>query len=108
VNADPEGDIEINQFHLMLGHCGLDRWKRIANIHGFRLIGEFKAFKECSISKAGQKNVKKEWKGGSQISAERLYTDITSIKIESYVRSKFRVLIVDNYTDYCWSLLLKY
>jgi hypothetical protein len=58
--------------------------------------------------KARQKNVKKEWKGGSQIFGERLYIDISSIKNESYSASKFWALIVNNYTDYCWTLFLKY
>jgi len=54
-----------------------------------RLNGEFETCKECAIAKAWQKNVNKEWKGGSQIPGERVYLDITSIKDVSYGGSKF-------------------
>ena len=91
----------------MLGHCGSDRLEKTAKIHGFNLIGDFKTCEECAIAKARQKNVKKEWKGGSQVPGERLYIDISSIKSPSYGGSKFWVLIVDDYTDYCWSIFLK-
>jgi hypothetical protein len=33
--------------------------------------------------------------------------DITSIKGESYGGSKFRALVVDDYSGYCWSYFLK-
>ena len=105
---DLKKGVEINKFHKMLGHCGSDKLRKTANIHGFKLIGEFTTCEECAISKARQKNVAKEWKGGSLIPGERLYIDISSIKNESFGGSKFWVLIVDNYTDYCWSLFLKH
>jgi hypothetical protein len=50
-----------------------------------------------------QKSGREEAKSG-----ERLYIDISSIKNESFGGSKFWVLIVDDYTDYCWSLFLKH
>jgi hypothetical protein len=105
VNMDLKKGVEINKFHKMLDHCRSDKLKKTANIHGFKLIGEFKTCEDCAISKARQKNVAKEWKGGSQIPGERLYINISSIRFGG---SKFWVLIVDNYTDYCWGLFLKY
>ena len=99
--------IEINKFHKMLRCCGSDRLEKAARIHGFKLIGEFNTCEECAVSKARQKNVKKEWKRVSQIPKERLYIDISSIKNASYGGSKFWVLIVDTYTDYCWNVFLK-
>jgi hypothetical protein len=33
--------------------------------------------------------------------------DISSIKERSFSGAKFWVLIVDDYTDYCWSFVLK-
>ena len=58
---------------------------------------------ECNISKAGQKNVKNEWKGGRQVPGERLYIHNSSLNNASYGESKFWLLIVNNYTEYCWS-----
>jgi hypothetical protein len=34
-------EIDVNKFHEMIGHCGLDRLKKTANIHGLKLKGEF-------------------------------------------------------------------
>jgi hypothetical protein len=57
VKMDLKKDVEINKFHRMLGHCGSGKLKNTANIHGFKLIGEFKTCEECAISKARKKNV---------------------------------------------------
>jgi hypothetical protein len=36
-------EVDVNKFHEMVGHCGVDRLKKTANIHGLKLKGEFKA-----------------------------------------------------------------
>ena len=99
--------LDINRFHEILGHCGLDRLQKTAKIHGLKLKGDFEVCKDCAVAKARQKNVNKVWKVGSQIPGERLYLDISSIKEKSFGGAKFWVLIVDDYTDFCWSLFLK-
>jgi transposase InsO family protein len=38
---------------------------------------------------------------------ERLYVDVSSIKERSFGGSKFWALIVDDYSDYCWSFVVK-
>jgi hypothetical protein len=38
---------------------------------------------------------------------ERLYVDISSIKERSFSGAKFWALIVDDYSDYCWSFVMK-
>jgi hypothetical protein len=101
VNTVLKKGVEINKFHKKSGHFGSDRSEKSAKIHGFKLIGEFETYKECAISKARQKNVKKDWNGGSQTPGERLYVDISSIKNAGYGGSKFGILIVDDYTAYC-------
>ena len=80
----------------MLGNCWSDRLVKTAKIHSVKLSGEFRMCEECAIAKAWQKNVNKEWKGGSQVPGERLYLDISSIKDISYGGPKFWVLIVDD------------
>jgi hypothetical protein len=49
-------------------------------------------------------NVNKDWKGESQVPTEIVYLYISSIKGESYGSSCFWILVVDDHTDYCWSL----
>ena len=84
--SDPvsKKNVDINLFHKMLGHCGSDRLEKTAKIHDFKLHGEFKTCEECAIAKARQKNLNKDWKGGSQIPGERLYLDISSVRDASY------------------------
>jgi hypothetical protein len=94
----------VKKFHEMIGQCGVYRLKKTANIHGLKLKGEFKVCEDCALAKARQRNVNKDWKGGSQTPGERVYLDISSIKGESYGGSCFWALVLDDHTDYCWSL----
>jgi hypothetical protein len=41
-------EINLNKFHEMIGHCGADRLKKTANIHGLKLKGEFKVCEYCA------------------------------------------------------------
>jgi transposase InsO family protein len=103
---DSNKSIDVNKFHEMIGHCGLDLLKKTAQIFGLKLKGDFEVCSDCAIAKARQKNVGKDWKGGSQVPGERVYLDISFIKDESYGDSRFWALLVDDYTDYCWSIFL--
>ena len=58
------------------------------------------------MEKARQKIIDQDWKGVSQAPGERVYRDISSIGDESYGGSCFWVLLLDDYTDLCWSILL--
>jgi hypothetical protein len=80
----------------MLGHCGSDRLEKTAKIHDLKLNGDFKNCEQCTIAKARQKNVKKDWRGGSQVPEEQLYLDISSIMDLSYRESKFWALIQES------------
>jgi hypothetical protein len=100
-------EIDVNKFHEMIRHCGDDRLKKTANIHGLKLKGEFKICEDCEFAKARQRNVNKDWKGGSQEPEERVHLDMISINDESYGASCSRALVVDDHTDYYWSLFLK-
>jgi hypothetical protein len=104
---DSVKSIDVNKFHEMIGHCGLDRLKKTAQVHGLKLKGDFKVCKDFAVAKARQKNLKKDWKSQSQVSGERVYLDMSSIRDESYGGSCFWVLLIDDYSDYCWSIFLK-
>jgi hypothetical protein len=64
---------DVNKFHEMIWHCGVDRLKKTANIHDLKLKGEFKVCEDCALAKVRQRNVNKEWKGESQVSGEKVY-----------------------------------
>jgi hypothetical protein len=66
--------------------------KKTAQIFGVKLKGDFEVCSDCAIAKARQKNLSKDWKGGSQVPGEQVYLDISSIKDESYGGSCFWAL----------------
>jgi hypothetical protein len=69
----------VNKFHEIIGRCGVDLLKKTANIHGLKLKGDFMVCEDCELAKARQRSISKDWKGGSQVSGERVYLDISSI-----------------------------
>ena len=93
--------IDINNLHKMLGHCGEATARMTGKAHGYDVVGIFKPCEACSVGKARQKSINKEWKGGSVTAGERLYVYIRSITGESYGESKFWALVVDDYLSYC-------
>ena len=50
----------MNKFHEMIGHCGVDRLKKTAQVHGLKLKGDFKVCEDCAVTKARQKNLNKD------------------------------------------------
>jgi hypothetical protein len=102
-----ERSYDINHFHKLFGHCGQEVLNNTTKMYGFKPSGNFDTYEQCAIAKAQQKNVNKNWLGSSNLPGERLYVDISSIKERIFGGAKFWSLIVDDYTDYCWSFLLK-
>jgi hypothetical protein len=107
INADHNKGIDASMFHEMMSHCGMDKLQKTADIHGLKLTGKLTICENCTLAKARQKNVNKKRKGSSKIPGERIYLDISSVQDVCFGGAKFWVLIVDDYTDYCWSLSLK-
>jgi hypothetical protein len=90
----------------MIVHCGTDRSKRTATtFHSLKMKGELKVCEDCAVAKARQKNITQDWKEGSHAPGDHL--EISSIRDKNYGGSCFWVLMLDDYTDYCWSNFLK-
>jgi hypothetical protein len=81
--------IDLNNLHKILGHCGEVNARLTRKAYGNEVTGIFDVCEACSVTKARQKNINKEWKGGRLIHGERLYFDISSIKGTSFGGSKF-------------------
>jgi hypothetical protein len=81
--------ISINNLHKSLGHCGEVVTIMTGESFGYDVVGNYMTCEACSVAKARQKNIIKDWKGSSITPGERLYADISSIKVESYGGSKF-------------------
>jgi hypothetical protein len=104
---DSGKSVNVDKFHEIIGNSGLDCLKKTSQVHGLKLKDDFEVCEDCTVAKARQKNLNKDWKGGSQVSGERAYLDIIFIRDESYGGFCFWVLLVDGYTDYCCSIFLK-
>ena len=92
----------------MLSHEHEAATKATAKYYGVKLTGTMGVCEDCATAKARQKNLNRG--DGTKRATEkgqRLYFDISSIKNESFGKSKFWLLIVDEVTDYCWSYFLK-
>jgi hypothetical protein len=72
INAKHNKGIDVNVFHEMMSHCGVDKLQKTADIHGLKLTGKLTICENYALAMAGQKNVKKEWKGSSKIPGERI------------------------------------
>jgi hypothetical protein len=76
-------------------------------MYEFKSSGNFDTCEHCAIAKVQQKKVNKNWLGSCNLPGECLYVDISLIKESNINGAKFWALIVDDYTDYCWSFVLK-
>jgi hypothetical protein len=90
-----------------LGHCGEASARLTGKALDYEVIGTFDTYEACSIGKAKEKNVNKQWKGGSSVPGERLYVDISSIQGVSFGGAKFWALVVDDFSSYCCSYFLR-
>jgi hypothetical protein len=102
-----ERNHDINHLHKVFGHCGLETLKSTSEMYGLKHSGNFETCEECAVAKARQKNVNKNWLNSSDVPGERLYINISSIAEKSFGGAKFWAFIIDNYSDYCWSFILK-
>jgi hypothetical protein len=98
---------DLNHLHKVFGNCGQEILNYTIKMYGFKSSGNFDTCEQCAIAKPQQKNVNKNWLCSSNLPGERLYVDISSIKERNIGGAKFWALIVDEYTDYCWSFVLK-
>jgi hypothetical protein len=92
---------DINHLNKLFGHCSQEIVNNTIKMYGFKSPNNFDTCEQCAIAKARKKNLNKNWLGSCNLSGERLYVDISSIKERSFGGAKFWALIVDDYADYC-------
>jgi hypothetical protein len=98
---------DINHLQKVFGHCGQEVLNITIKMFGFKSSSNVDTCEQCAITKARQKNLNKNWLGSSNLPGEGLYVNISLIKEKIFRGAKFWGLIVDDYTDYCWSFTLK-
>jgi hypothetical protein len=98
--------VNINKLHLLMGHACESTIRATAKHYSLSLKGTFMVCTDCALAKARQKNVEKVGTP-STYPAQRFYLDISSTKVASFGGSKFWLLVIDHFTDMCWSFFLK-
>jgi hypothetical protein len=99
--------VNINKLHLLLGHACEKILKATAEHYDLKVTGEYKVCTDCALAKARQKNVPKESAVVSSKPGELFYLDISSTKARSIGGSKFWLLIINHFSDMCWSFFMK-
>ena len=107
VNENKSASWNINMAHKMLGHLSKEATMATAKFYGVKIHGNYETCEECALAKARQKNLNKESSTRSNQAGERLFIDISSISYPSFGGARFWLLIVDDFTDYCWSYFMK-
>ena len=101
--------VDINEFHAMMGHPAESKIKFIAKYYGVKLVGKFEVCSDCAQAKARQANVNKEVpdENKSNVPGERFHMDISSIKARSFGGAKYWLLVLDEATGFIFSFFLK-
>ena len=107
LNLESGKAININRYHELLGHVGIEALKNTANKMDLKLTGKFIKCEDCALSKVRQKNLNKDLVPRATKKGERFFMDISSIKYESLGKAKFWLLLIDDATDYCFSFFMK-
>jgi hypothetical protein len=94
---------DINDLHNLLGHAHFDAIKKSAKYYNIKLSGEPKMCASCALAKISQKNINKVTLSKSITPGNQIYIDISGTIWRSYGGAKYWILIVDDYSRYCWS-----
>lgn len=105
----PDGAIDVNVFHSLLGHVSEYKARAVAKYYGIKLVGKFHTCSACAEAKARQSNVPKVVAEESKCktAGEKLHMDISSIKSRSFGGAKYWLLVIDEVTAYSFSFFLK-
>jgi len=106
VATDRGTELRWNDIHYKLSHVGEETIRHTAKYYGWTLKGSLNTCEDCALSKARQRNIPKETATKSTQKGERLFIDISSVSGQSFGGRTFWLLVVDDFTDYCWSFFL--
>jgi hypothetical protein len=98
--------VDLNLIHQQLGHPSDQITRATAIALGIKATGIFENCDSCARSKAKSQKIPKVAFRSATRKGERIYMDISSVQSESFGKSKFWLLLVDEYTNRSWSFFL--
>ena len=90
--------VDINIYHQILGHPGMEMVTYTAKKLGIKLTGETIKCVACALAKAKNKNINKTNLHRSTLPGERICIDISYVETQSLGGKKYWVLMVDEAT----------
>ena len=93
--------------HRVFNHASEEVLWATAKTYGWTVSGKFEACADCQLSNVQQKGVQKATQESSTVPGERIFMDITSVKVTSYGGNRFWLVVVDDATGMTWSVFLK-
>jgi hypothetical protein len=98
---------KINSFHQIYGRINPKYLQQTAKHYNIKLIGTFQPCSTCSLANIHNQPISKENNQRSTKPGERIFIDISKLTNTSLIGNKFWLLIVDDATDYTWSIFLQ-
>ena len=101
--------VDYSTLHNRLGHPHHAKLQATSKQLGLKYKGEPTTCADCAQAKLKVKNIPKTRTDPSAHAIGiRIMFDISSVEISSHAGNKFWLLIMDEYSKYCWSYFLKY
>ena len=101
--------VDYSELHDRLGHPHDATLKATAKKLGLKYVGNAKPCTQCAEAKLRVKNIPKvATHTPATESGIRIMFDISSVQVPSHAGNKFWLLIMDEYTKYCWSFFLRF
>jgi len=96
------------KFHEMMGHPNEGVLRNTATAYNWKLKSTFdNKCENCAITNRRQANIPKAHIDRSETKGERFMIEICSVKHKSAGGNKFWLMILDDATDFVWSMFLK-
>ena len=100
--------VAYQELHAKLGHPNDAKVKATAKHLGIKYTGTPHTCEDCAEAKIRMKNISKETTHEvARYRGERIMIDISSVQEVSRGGNKFWLLIMDEFTGYCWSIVLR-
>jgi hypothetical protein len=98
---------DINYFHQTFGHLNSQYLKTTAQYYNINLTGTMSPCIHCALANITKLPLSKSNITRSKQIGQRLFLDISKLSHSSIIGNKFWLLLVDDCSDYSWSIFLK-
>jgi hypothetical protein len=106
IKIPKQSTIDVNNFHQVYGHVNQQYLHNNARHYGIKLTGSFDPCATCLLANIHKIPISKDNNKCATQPGERIFIDISQLTSPSLIGNKYCLLIVDDTTDFAWSLFL--